>query len=549
MTYSIQGLNNYISSSISANYWLNKIYPGNVRDAHNSGDFHIHDLNILAVYCCGWDLFNVLTKGFRGVSGKIECKPAKHFRTALGQIVNFFYTLQGEAAGAQAFSNFDTYLAPFVYYDDLNYNQVKQAIQEFVYNLNVPTRVGFQTPFTNITMDLNPPSTIRDQFVIIGGEFKDKVYGDFQEQMDLINKAFAEVMLEGDATGRVFSFPIPTYNITKDFDWDNPVYDLIWKMTGKYGIPYFSNFVNSDMKPEDARSMCCRLRLDNRELLSRGGGLFGANPLTGSIGVVTINLPRLGHLAKDETDFFNRLDTLMDLAKESLEIKRKFLESTTKLGVYPYSKFYLDDIYKRYKCYWKNHFSTIGLVGGNECCLNFLGKDITADEGHDFMQKVLLHMRSRIMGYQEETGNLFNLESTPAEGTSYSLARKDKKLYPNIKASGNGIAYYSNSTQLPVEFSTDVYAALKHQDDLQTLYTGGTVFHVFMNEEIKNMEVVKSMIKKVSSNFKLPYFTLSPTFSICLEVYSRIVGYLRPVSQWNEGKKEEFKKRYTFEIA
>ncbi|HPG29781.1 MAG TPA: ribonucleoside triphosphate reductase [bacterium] len=566
MTYSIQGLNNYVASSISANYWLNKIYPKHIREAHNSGDFHIHDLNILAVYCCGWDLFNLLANGFRGVPGKVECKPPKHFRTALGQIVNFFYTLQGEAAGAQAFSNFDTYLAPFIYYDKLDYEQIKQSIQEFIFNLNIPTRVGFQTPFTNITMDLQPPDILKNQFVIIGGEIKNKTYGDFQEEMNLINKAFAEVMLEGDASGRVFSFPIPTYNITKDFEWDNPNYELIWKMTAKYGTPYFSNFVNSDMNPEDARSMCCRLRLDNRELLSRGGGLFGANPLTGSIGVVTINLPRIGYIAKNKEEFFNRLGLLMDSASESLEIKRRFLEATTQSGIYPYAKYYLKDIYQKNKQYWINHFSTIGLVGGNECCLNFLGKDISEKEGKEFAVEILNFMRERIRLYQEKTGNLYNLESTPAEGTSYRLARLDRKMFPMIAAAGNGIPYYSNSTQLPVDYSNDIFTALNHQDDLQVLYTGGTVFHIFLKEEIPNVEMVKSIIKKVSSAYKLPYFTLTPTFSVCsehgyfkgkiskcpvcgrdAEIFSRIVGYLRPVSNWNEGKQEEFKNRFVYE--
>jgi ribonucleoside-triphosphate reductase len=434
MSYSLQGLNNYISNVITSKYWLEKIYPPEIREAYVSGDFHIHDLGLLSVYCCGWDLKDLLTRGFGGVKGKIDSKPPKHFRSALGQVVNFFYTLQGEAAGAQAFSNFDTLLAPYIKYDQLTYRDVKQAMQEFVYNMNVPTRVGFQTPFTNITMDLKAPSNLADEPVIIGGVIQKEQYKDFSNEISLINKAFAEVMYEGDASGRVFTFPIPTYNITKDFDWDDPNLEPIWEMTAKYGIPYFANYVNSDMKPEDARSMCCRLRLDTRELYKRGGGLFGAHPLTGSIGVVTINLPRLGYLSKNKADFFVRLEKMMDLAKESLEIKRKTLENFTEKGLYPYSKYYLSNIKLQRGEFWGNHFSTIGIIGMNEALLNFMGKKsgIITEKGNKFAEEVLMFMRDKMVKYQEETGNLYNLEATPGEGTSYRLAKKDVERYPNI---------------------------------------------------------------------------------------------------------------------
>ncbi|HDI02855.1 MAG TPA: ribonucleoside triphosphate reductase, partial [Candidatus Aenigmarchaeota archaeon] len=432
MTFSLQGLNNYISSEISKVYWLNKIYPPEIRKPAKEGDFHIHDLNLLAVYCVGWDLYDLLVQGFTGVPGKVASKPAKHFTSALGQAVNFIYTLQGEAAGAQAFSNFDTLLAPFIRYDGLSYKQVKQALQGFIFNINVPTRVGFQTPFSNITLDLKPPSYYADQGVIIGGKQQSDTYADFQEEMDMFNRAFFEIMLEGDAHGRVFTFPIPTYNITKDFDWDNENLEGLWKMTAKYGIPYFANFVNSDMKPEDARSMCCRLRLDTRQLEKRGGGLFGSNPLTGSIGVVTINMPRIGYLSKNEDEFLERLEKLMVLAKNSLEIKRKVLENFTENNLYPYAKFYLRMIKKRFNEYWKNHFSTIGLVGMNEACLNLFGKNIATEEGRKFTLKVLDFMREKLVEFQEETGNNYNLEATPAEGTSYRLAKMDKEKYPDI---------------------------------------------------------------------------------------------------------------------
>ena len=573
MTYSIQGLNNYIASEISKNYWLNKIYTPEIKHAHENGDIHIHDLNIISTYCVGWDLKDLLMEGFTGVDGKIKCAPAKHFRTALGQIVNFLYTMQGEAAGAQAFSNFDTLLAPFVKYDNLDYAQVKQAMQEFIFNLNVPTRTGFQTPFTNITMDLTVPSYYADAPVIIGGELLETTYKDFQHEMNLINKAYFEIMMQGDATGKVFTFPIPTYNITKDFDWENPELEGLWEMTAKYGIPYFSNFINSDMNPEDARSMCCRLRIDNRELQYRGGGLFGSNPLTGSVGVVTINLPRIGYLAKSEAEFFQILCRNMELARESLEIKRKVIEDYTDKNLYPYTKFYLRDIKARFGEYWKNHFSTIGLVGMNEACENFLNKSIGDEEGKEFALKVMSYMRNVISNFQKETGNNYNLEATPAEGTTYRLAKLDKQKFENITCANQkeyetgAKPFYTNSSQLPVNYTDDIFELLDNQDDLQTKYTGGTVVHIFAGERVYDTKVIKNLVKKICTNYKLPYFTFSPTFSVCpthgyvagehfscpecgenCDVFSRVVGYISPVNQWNEGKTEEFKTRKTFNI-
>ena len=573
MTFSLQGLNNYISSEISKIYWLNKIYPEEIKEAHLQGDFHIHDLNILSVYCVGWDLQDLLLEGFKGVAGKVESKPAKHFQSALGQVVNFFYTLQGESAGAQAFSNFDTLLSPFIRYDNLKFKDVKQALQAFLFNINVPTRVGFQTPFTNVTLDLDIPKTFVNQSVIIGGKLQKEKYKDFQKEMDLFNKAFLEVMLEGDAKGRVFTFPIPTYNITKDFDWKNSNLDALWQVTAKYGIPYFSNFINSDMKPEDARSMCCRLRIDNRILEKRGGGLFGSNPLTGSTGVVTLNMPRLGYLSKTRKDFLENIEKLMILAKDSLEIKRKVLEKFTDENLYPYSKFYLRNIKQRFDQYWKNHFSTIGLIGMNEACLNLLGKNIGSEEGRKFTLEALNFMRDKLLEFQKETGNNYNLEATPAEGTSYRLAKKDKAKYPKIICTNEkeyqkgAEPFYTNSSQLPVNFTDDIFEALDLQDEIQTRYTGGTVIHIFAGEQIKDFRVIKRLARKICEKYQLPYFTLTPTFSICpthgyiagehkrcpkckaqCEVYSRVVGYLRPVSQWNKGKKEEFKKRKTFKI-
>jgi ribonucleoside-triphosphate reductase len=905
MCYSLQGLNNYISSDITSEYWLNRIYPPEIRNAHKNGELHIHDLSQLSVYCVGWDLKDLLLQGFRGVPGKVESAPPRHLRTALGQLVNFIYTLQGESAGAQAVSSFDTLLAPFVRYDRLNYKEVKQAVQEFVFNANIPTRVGFQTPFFNITMDLEVPSTFKDHPVIIGGKYQTETYSDFQPEMDIINEAFAEIMMEGDAAGRVFTFPIPTYNITKDFDWDNPNLNKLWVMTGKFGTPYFSNFVNSDMSPDDARSMCplhpdtkvavragrgmnirtikdlyytsltkgtryevlfngkwlqaglvadktegcleftlgngqqvamdirheqpvkkgkgeniqilrageiavgmyvpfnatpvpdaydnydagfvvgaflgdgsydgkgslvyslnaqekeatvaqklkafyekigfkvssseerrsvifhlvrgsnraaeswmaqfikgktshkkrltqwtfqmgtkfleglldgwyatdggnrgriytvnkevsedfsaicgligkaytisedsdtregrygdnpvhtlkfhtrssygdfyfyedgywwfpvkqirpmteysgmvfcftvdseehlfqlanglvthnCRLRLDNRELIKRGGGLFGANPLTGSIGVVTVNLPRIGYVSKNEDEFFERLRTMILTAKDSLLIKRKVLETFTEKNLYPYSKFYLRDVKNATGMYWKNHFSTFGIIGMNEACINFMGKDIGTEEGQAFSLRVMDFIRELISDIQEETGELFNLEATPAEGTSYRLAMLDKEQFPAIVCANENEyrrgedPYYTNSTQLPVNYTDNIFETLNLQDELQTKYTGGTVLHIFLGEMISDVEVVKSLVKKITAGFRLPYFTLTPTFSVCpshgylngeqntcpvcrseTEIYSRIVGYLRPVKQWNKGKQAEFIRRKPFKV-
>lgn len=575
MSYSLQGLNVYTTETVVSNYWLSKIYPVEISKAHKEGDFHIHDLGTLGPYCVGWDLKEILTKGFKGARGKIESSPPRHFGVALMQIVNFLYTLQGEAAGAQAISNFDTLLSPFIREDELNYKGIKQEIQMFLFNMNVPTRVGFQTPFTNITMDLKPPRYMDNEGVIIGGEIKNKTYSDHEEEMVLINRAFSEVMLEGDASGRPFTFPIPTYNITDEFAWDDDELDPLWEMTAKYGIPYFSNFVNSDMKPEDARSMCCRLRLDKRELKKRGGGLFGANPKTGSIGVVTINLPRLAYKAKDEDVFYEELDKLMYKAKDCLEIKREVVEELTHGGLHPYSRFYLSDVKERFGEYWKNHFSTIGVVGVNEALLNLFGTDITSEDGVEFAEKVLDRMRKRLLTFQEETGNLFNLEATPAESTSYRLARIDKERYPNLKLNKHreskmSTPYYTNSSQLPVGYTDDLFDALDLQEPLQTKYTGGTVFHAFLGERISSIKATKKLVRKISENYSIPYFTLTPTFSICnnhgyisgehlhcpvckeegenhaCEVYSRVVGYLRPVDQWNEGKSQEFMDRQAF---
>jgi len=571
MTYSLQGLNTHITDRVISRYWLSKIYPSEIRETHERGDFHVHDLGTLGAYCVGWDLRDLLLRGFRGVRGKIEARPARHFRVALLQVVNFLYTLQGESAGAQAFSNLDTYLAPFIRKDGLSYQEIKQHLQEFVYNMNVPTRVGFQTPFTNVTLDLKVPRYMSGEPVIIGGDLQDTVYGDYQSEMDLFNRAFAEVMIEGDMDERPFTFPIPTYNITEDFDWDNENFLPLWEMTAKYGIPYFSNFIGSDMRPEDTRSMCCRLRIDNRELRKRGGGLFGSNPLTGSVGVVTINMARLGYLSNSESDFFSHLDHLMELAKESLMTKRKTLEYLTERGLYPYSKFYLEKIKKMSEGYWKNHFSTIGLIGMNEALLNLFGISIAESEGGAFALKVLDFMRERLGQFQDETGEIFNLEATPAEGASYRLAKKDLERYPDIRIYNlehydGKIPYYTNSTHLPVGELADLFEALRLQDPLQSCYTGGTVFHAFLGERTPNPEATKQLVRKIAEKFHLPYYTLTPTFSICpehgylvgeqktcsncgasAEVYSRIVGYLRPVEQWNDGKRAEFADRMVYE--
>ena len=571
MAYSLQGLNHYGVALLVKKYWLNKIYPKEIRESVKSGDFHIHNLDTLATYCNGWDLYDLLLKGFRGAATKVESKPAKHLRSALGQLVNFFYTVQGESAGAQAVSDFTTLLAPFIRYDNLDYRQIKQAIQEFLFNCSIPTRVGFQNPFTNITIDVKPSPNFAKQPVIIGGKPQEEIYADFQSEMDMLNKALYECMMEGDAKGRPFHFPIPTVNITKDFPWDNPNLDPLFEASAKYGINYFANYINSEMDPEDARSMCCRLRLDKRELYNRGGGgLFGAGALTGSIGVVTINLPRIGYISKTKKDFFNNLVKIMDLCKESLEIKRKVLEDLMEKGLYPYSRFYLQGAKKTRGRYYGNHFSTIGLVGMNECLLNFIGEDIGSRCGRRFVLEIMNFMRERLVEYQKETENFYNLEATPAESTVYRLCLKDKEKYSDVIAAGTKKRpYYTNSTQLPVDYTDDAFRALKLQDEIQSLYNGGTVLHLFLGEQITDIKTLKTLIQKVFNKFSLPYITITPTFSICpshgylsgehfncpkctieqpCEVYSRIVGYLRPVSQWNLGKKQEFKERKEYKV-
>ena len=571
MDYSLQGLNNYVAGEVSKTYWLNKIYTPEIRAHHKSGDYHIHDLSLVSVYCVGWDLLDLLREGFTGVANKATSAPAKHFRSALGQVVNFFYTLQGEAAGAQAFSNFDTLLAPFIKRDNLSYKEVKQALQEFVFNTNVPTRVGFQTPFTNITLDLECPKHMADNPIVIGGEYQAETYGQFQDQMNTFNRALLEVLSEGDANGRVFTFPIPTYNITADFNWDNPVIENLWEASAKYGIPYFSNFVNSDMSPEDARSMCCRLRIDNRQLEYRGGGLFGSSPMTGSIGIVTVNLPRLALKSKNEAEFMAGLEKLMISARDSLETKRKTLEQLTEKNLYPYTKFYLRDIKKRFGSYWKNHFSTIGILGMNEALMNLLGADIGSEKGCAFAEKVLDTMRDRLVEFQKETGNNYNLEATPGEGTTYRFAHIDQKDFPETAQFANGVGrevavpFYTNSTHLPVNYTDDLFELLDLQDDLQTKYTGGTVIHFFLGERVDDPQALKKLVKTICENYKLPYFTFSPSFSICrdhgylsgeheycpkcennCEIYSRVVGFLRPVAQWNGSKKAEFAMRHHY---
>jgi anaerobic ribonucleoside-triphosphate reductase len=568
MGYSLQGLNNHIVESITQKYWLNKVYRKELRDAHIRGDIHIHDLGLLAPYCCGWDLEDFLMKGFRGAKGKIVSRPPKHFESALMQLANLLFTLQGESAGAQAVSSIDTYLAPFIYYDELDYKQVKKAIQRFVYNLNVPTRVGFQTPFTNITLDIAPHPLLKNQGVIIDGVMKDKTYGEFQKEMDMFNIAYSEVMMEGDGAGRAFSFPIPTVNITHDFPWDSEAVNKIMEMTRKFGTPYFANFLNSDLSPEDIRSMCCRLRLDNRELRHRGGGLFGANPLTGSINVVTINMARIGYSAKDIPEFKKQVRKLMEYAKEICEGKREMLEKYMDAGLYPYSRYYLSGVKKATGEYFKNHFSTIGLNGMNEACINFMDKSLSTEEGNEFAVEIMDFMNRVIQLYQEETGSLWNLEASPAEGTSYRFARLDKKLYPNIVTAGKDEPYYTNSTQLPVGATDDIFEAINLQENLQTRYTGGTVFHGFIGEQIDNIETCKTFIRKIMENTAIPYITITPTFSICedhgyipgenftcptcgkeAEVWTRVVGFHRPVQAWNKGKQEEYKERQEFKVS
>jgi ribonucleoside-triphosphate reductase len=565
---SVMGLNNFVREEFTKKYWLNEVYPTDVANAHREGTFHIHDLGFFGSYCVGWDVKQILMLGFTGVSGKVSSAPPKNLRSALGQLVNATFTLQGESAGAQAWSSFDTYLAPFIRFGKLSDKEVRNCLQSFVFNMNIATRVGFQCPFSNITLDLTCPKTLRDECVIIGGVPQEETYGDFQAEMDVFNKAFCEVMCCGDAAGRVFSFPIPTINVTKDIDWKSPVMDSVMEMTCKYGIPYFANYINSDLSPEDAVSMCCRLRLDVSELRKRGGGLFGSNPLTGSIGVVTINMPRLGYKSYNEEEFFENLGRIANMAKVSLEIKRKFVEKQTEKGLYPYSRFYLKGVKEQKGGYWANHFSTIGIVGMHECLLNYIGKGIETPEGNAFAIKVMKFLRAKMQEFQGETGNVYNLEATPAEGVSPRLAKLDKKRYPDIIVSGGMNPYYTNSTHLPVSFTDDIFKTVKMQDELQSLYTGGTVLHLYLGERITDKETAKNLIKKIFTSSKMPYISLTPTFSICAEhgyisgehwqcphcdgeteVWSRVVGFLRPVADWNAGKRTEYKERIKYNIA
>jgi len=567
--YSIQGLNLHISGEVSKNYWLNRIYPVEVKQAHESGAMHIHDLSMISTYCNGWDLKDLLLEGFTGVPGKTASDPAKHFRTVLLHVVNFLFSLQSCSAGAVAFSNFDTLLAPFIRYDKLTYEEVKQSIQEFIFNMNIATRTGAQSPFTNLTFDLQPPKHLGNEAVIIGGQLKEETYSEFQQEMNWINQSFLEVMAQGDSCGRPFTFPIPTYNITKDFNWDNPELDILWQVTAKYGIPTFSNYVNSQLDPADIRSMCCRLKIRSDILQKRAGGMFGAGSLTGSIGVVTINIPQITYLSKNKEDFFKRLEHLMHLSKVSLEIKRKTIEELADKDFYPYSKFYLRNIKTRFSKYYQNHFSTIGLIGMNEACISMFNKDIGSQEGQDFTKEVLNFMNAKALEFQKETGNFYNIEATPGEGTSHRLARLDYKKYSK-QAIVNGAEnnwYYTNSTALPTNYTSNPFKALELQDEILAKYTGGSTLHFYLGEALIDPQAIKKFIRKVCENYTLPYFTISPTFSVCqnhgyingnkeycpeckekTEVYSRVVGYIRPVSQWNNGKREEFKDRENFKI-
>jgi ribonucleoside-triphosphate reductase len=560
--YSFGGLMLHISGSVIANYLLENIYSTKITKAHKEGDLHLHDLYMgLNAYCAGWSLRQLLLQGLGGVKNRIECAPPKHLETLLGQMVNFWGILQNEWAGAQAFSSFDTYLAPFVRADNLTYKQVKQNIQKFMFNIAAPSRWGAQTPFTNLTFDWTVPEDLKNDPVIIGGKLQETTYSDYQKEMDMINRAFIEVAIEGDNVGRVFTFPIPTYNITKDFNWDSSNANLLFEMTAKYGLPYFQNFINSELKPTDVRSMCCRLQMNLNQLRAKTGGLFGSGESTGSVGVVTINMPRIGYLAKTKKDFFDRLTEIMNLAKESLEIKRKVVTHNLNNGLFPYTKRYLGNL--------DHHFSTIGPMGMNEACLNFLGKDkgIASKEGKEFSLEVLDFMREKLKEFQKETGNIYNLEATPAEGTSYRLAKIDKKEYPKIITAGEKIPYYTNSTHLPASYTDDIFEALDFQDELQCKYTGGTVFHGFVGEKMPSVEATKKLVKRIAENYRLPYFTITPTFSICpnhgyisgehfkcsqckkeCEVYSRVVGYIRPIQQWNAGKQEEFKNRKEYKV-
>ncbi len=563
VTYSVGGLILSNSGSITANYWLSEVYDKEIADAHRNCDIHIHDLSMLTGYCAGWSLKQLIQEGLGGVPGKITSSPAKHLSTLCNQMVNFLGIMQNEWAGAQAFSSFDTYLAPFVKIDNLTQKEVKQAIQSFVYGVNTPSRWGTQAPFTNITLDWTVPNDLAELNAIVGGKEQDFKYKDCQKEMDMVNKAFIEIMIEGDANGRGFQYPIPTYSITKDFDWSETENNkMLFEMTAKYGTPYFSNYINSDMEPSDVRSMCCRLRLDLRELRKKSGGFFGSGESTGSIGVVTINIPRIAYLSTDEKDFYNRLEKMMNLSARSLKIKRNVITKLLNEGLYPYTKRYLGT--------FENHFSTIGLVGMNEACLNanWIKEDLTHEKAQKFTKDVLNFMREKLSDYQEEYGDLYNLEATPAESTSYRLAKKDKVLYPNIiTASDDETPYYTNSSHLPVGYTEDIFTALDIQDELQTLYTSGTVFHAFLGERLEDWQAAASLVRKIAENYKLPYYTLSPTYSVCknhgyilgeawtcpdcgqeTEVYSRITGYYRPVKNWNDGKAKEYKMRKVYDL-
>ncbi len=557
--YSFSGLLLYSSGKIIANYMLNEIYTTDISDAHKKRYIHIHDLTHGVVgYCAGWSIKNLLLKGFGGVKNKVECKPAKHLSTVVHQMVNYIGCLQMEFAGAQAFSSIDTYLAPFIKTEGLTYKQVKQAMQQLVFSLNIPSRWGSQYPFSNLTFDWKAPDDVKNEKAIVGGKRQEFTYGECQKEMDIINKSFLEVMKEGDANGRVFTFPIPTYNITKNFDWNSENATLLFEVTAKYGTPYFQNYVGSGLDPSSIRAMCCRLSLNQDELMNRPGSMWGPGDNTGSIGVVTINMNRLGYEAKTKDEFFEKLKYYMVLAKNSLEIKRKIVNKNLKNGLMPYTKVYLGT--------FRNHFSTIGLCGMNECCLNFLGKDIASKEGKQFTIETLKFMRDKLKGFQNETGSLYNLEATPAESASYRLAKKDKEMYPDIITSGDEVPFLTNSTQLPVDYTEDIIKAIEHQNEIQPLYTGGTIFHSFFGEKLNGAESVKRFVKKIAYNTKLPYFSITPTFSVCndhgyikgkkekcpdcgkkTEIYSRVVGYFRPVSNWNPGKQEEFEKRVEFD--
>jgi len=567
---SINGMNNFIRENFTRQYWLGEIYPQEVREAHTRGQMHIHDLGFFGPYCAGWDLRQLLTMGFGGIQGKVSSSPAKHLRSFLAQVVNSTFTTQGESAGAQAWSSLDTYCAPFIFFDNLSEKEVKQALQEFVFSLNVPTRVGFQCPFSNVTLDLTVPNRLKEQMVIIGGEAKEHTYGEFQKEMDMFNSAFFEVMMEGDRSSRVFTFPIPTINVTKDFPWESPIVTKLMEMTSKYGIPYFSNYVNSDLDPDDALSMCCRLRLDTSELRKRGGGLFGSNPLTGSIGVVTLNLPRLAYESADEVEFFDALSSTASIAKTSLEIKRKVIERETERGMYPFSQRYLEGVKEREGFYWANHFSTIGIVGMEEALINLFGEEgsLTTEIGQAFAKKTLSFLRDIVKQFQHETQHNYNLEATPAEGTSYRLAKKDKDEYPDICTAGVEVPYYTNSSQLPVMYTQDIFETLEKQDELQSMYTGGTVLHLYLGERIHDIEITKRLIKKIFTRYTLPYISITPTFSTCsehgyisgehsecptcgkeCEIWTRVVGYLRPVNDFHKGKKEEHRQRVSYKVA